>query len=64
MVSMNDEIYALNLLKQRLADMEIRAKYAQEIVVINSTIDAVITSLQNKEAQLNTPIENRDASEE
>lgn len=64
MVTMNDEIYALNLVKQRLGDIEIRSKHAQEVVVINNTIDAVINSLQNKEAQLNAPIENRDASEE
>ena len=64
MITMNDEIYALNLVKQRFADMELRAKYAQEVVVINNTIDAVINSLQNKEAQLNAPIENRAASEE
>ena len=64
MITMNDEIYALNLVKQRFADMEIRAKYAQEVVVINNTIDAVINSLQNKEAQLNAPSENSDKHEE
>ena len=64
MITMNDEVYALNLVKQRIADMEIRAKYAQEVVVINNTIDAVINSLQNKEAQLNAPKETCDASEE
>ena len=64
MITMNDEIYALNLVKQRFADMEIRAKYAQEVVVINNTIDAVINSLQNKEAQLNAPAENSDKHEE
>ena len=64
MITMNDEIYALNLVKQRFADMEIRAKYAQEVVVINNTIDAVINSLQNKEAQLNAPTENSDKHEE
>ena len=68
MITMNDEIYALNLVKQRFADMEIRAKYAQEVVVINNTIDAGINSLQNKEAQLNAPVnapaENSDKPEE
>ena len=64
MITMNDEIYALNLVKQRFADMELRAKYAQEVVVINNTIDAVINSLQNKEAQLNAPAENSDKHEE
>ena len=64
MITMNDEVYALNLVKQRIADMEIRAKYSQEVVVINNTIDAVINSLQNKEAQLNAPSENSDKHEE
>ena len=64
MVTMNDEIYALNLVKQRLGDIEIRSKHAQEVVVINNTIDAVINSLQNKEAQLNAPSENSDKHEE
>ena len=68
MVTMNDEIYALNLVKQRLGDIEIRSKHAQEVVVINNTIDAVINSLQNKEAQLNAPVnasaENSDKHEE
>lgn len=68
MVTMNDEIYALNLVKQRLGDIEIRSKHAQEVVVINNTIDAVINSLQNKEAQLNAPVnapaENSDKPEE
>ena len=64
MVTMNDEIYALNLVKQRLGDIEIRSKHAQEVVVINNTIDAVINSLQNKEAQINAPTENTDKPEE
>ena len=68
MVTMNDEIYALNLVKQRLGDIEIRSKHAQEVVVINNTIDAVINSLQNKEAQINAPVnasaENFDKPEE